>query len=100
MQAIQFLLEGGEEDCSATAPGSFASFRELSSAESGLLLPATAAHVLGVSIQAVMDLIARKRLRSWEFFGKCYVSAKDIAERQTTPRDKGGRPRKAQLQAA
>jgi hypothetical protein len=102
MPAIQFLLGGGAEDPAVVTSGSLAAFRYTSQEEQGLLLPAQAAHILSVSHQCVLDLIDRERLRSWDFFGKTYVSARDVAERQRLPRAKGGRPRKSvvSLQAA
>lgn len=99
MQAIQFLLGGGAEIPDTVRSGSLTAFRETSEQEQGLLIQAQAAHLLGVSPQALQDLIERKRLRSWEFFGKTYVSARELAERQAAPKAKGGRPRKEAVAA-
>ena len=101
MHSIQLLIGGGEEEVSQQQPGSFESYREISVREGGLLLPAHAAQVLGVSLPCVQDLITRKRLTSWQFFGKTFVSAAECELRAIAPRHKGGRPKKqAELQAA
>jgi hypothetical protein len=90
MQAAQMLLDGSEE-APVQASGGFTHFMELSSLEKGLLLPAQAAIVLGVSNQRVLQLIDAGKFQSWEFFGKSYVSAREIEQRRASD-VKSGRP--------
>jgi hypothetical protein len=90
MQAAQMLLDGSEE-APAEASRGFAQFMELSSREKGLLLPAQAAIVLGVSNQRVLQLVEAGKFQSWEFFGKSYVSAREIEQRRSAD-VKSGRP--------
>jgi hypothetical protein len=93
MQAAQMLLDGSEE-APAEASRGFAQFMELSSREKGLLLPAQAAIVLGVSNQRVLQLVQAGKFQAWEFFGKSYVSAREIEERRASDVKSGRPPRR------
>ena len=90
--AKQLMLDGSAEE--TPAKDEFSSYLAISAAEGGLMGAAPAATVLGVSNQAIQDLISRGKLRSWEFFGKTLVSARDVQQRRNSPRERGGRPRK------
>lgn len=101
MHSIQLLIGGGEEEAGQKQPGSFESYREISVQEEGLLLPTQAGEVLGISKQGVQDLIERRKLTSWRFFDKTFVSAREVQQRKNAPRDKGGRPKfQQEMQAA
>jgi len=93
MHSIQLLIGGGEEEVGQKQPGSFESFRETAVREEGLLLPSQAGEVLGISKQGVQDLIERRKLTSWRFFDKPFVSAREVEQRKNSPRQKGGRPK-------
>lgn len=101
MHSIQLLIGGGEEEVRQKQPGSFESYREISVQEEGLLLPTQAGEVLGVSRQAVENLMQRGKLTKWTFFDKDFVSAREVHQRKNSPRDKGGRPKiQSEMQAA
>jgi hypothetical protein len=93
MQAAQMLLDGSEE-APAQASGGFREFMSVSAQESGLFLPAQAALVLGLSNQRVLQLMEVGKFRSWEFFGKSYVSCREVEARKAAGINKGGRPRR------
>lgn len=59
-----------------------------------LVAPALAAKLCGMSAQAVASLIARAKLNSWQFFGREWVSLPELRRLRTSPRERGGRPRK------
>jgi hypothetical protein len=67
-------------------------FRQASSEEGGLIAKAHAALVLGVSKQRIGDLVAEKRLREHEFFGKEFISCRDLEAFRKVER-KTGRPK-------
>jgi hypothetical protein len=77
--------------------------------------PGGAAGRLGVTRQAIYDLIKRGKLRAWFVYdceaGSCYdvpgnrasyvyVSQEDVAAHGAKPRDVGGRPRKEEARVA
>jgi hypothetical protein len=58
--------------------------------EKGLLSASVAARILGVSHQAVDDLLKRKKLTRLEFFGHGWISGREVLHRLTSPREKSG----------
>ena len=72
----------------------FERFRLVSELEGGLIAKAQAALVLGVSKQRVSDLVEEKRLRQHDFFGKEFISCKDLESFRKIER-KTGRPKAA-----
>lgn len=72
----------------------FERFRRVSESEGGLIAKAQAALVLGVSKQRVSDLVEEKRLRQHDFFGKEFISCKDLESFRKIER-KTGRPKAA-----
>lgn len=100
MKITQLLIGGGEES-TEPAPGTFNEFREVSRVEGGLITCSLAAEILRVSTPAVQDLVNRRKLSKWVFFGKSFVSAREVDLRNNSPRQKGGRPKmQRELQAA
>jgi hypothetical protein len=93
MEAAQLLLDGSEE-APPKVSWTFGQFMKVSRQEDGLFLPAQAAIALEVSNQRVLELIEVGRLRSWEFFGKRYVSCREVMQRVQSERLKGGRPKR------
>ena len=68
-------------------------FRKLANEHEGLIQPAVAAVVLGVSRARVHQLMAHGQLEVFELFGKPYISALSVDERRNCELSKGGRPR-------
>jgi hypothetical protein len=66
----------------------------VSQGEDGLLHAAQAAIVLDVSNQRILQLVDSGALRHWEFFGRKYVSARELVSRRSADVKKGGRPKK------
>ena len=73
-------------------PSEFERFQHISKHEGGLIAKTHAALVLGVSKQRLGDLVGEKRLRQHDFFGKEFISCKDLAAFQKIER-KTGRPK-------
>ncbi len=96
MRSAQMLLDGTDEAPTNKTAG-LREFRRVSEAESGLLHPAQAALVLNVSNQRVLELIATKRLRAWEFWGRKYLSVRELADRASSD-IKTGRPKRSLVQ--
>jgi hypothetical protein len=92
MNAAQILLDGSEE-APAKDSGGIIEFMRVSQVESGLLLVNQAALVLDVSHTRVRELISVGKLRSWDFFGKSYLSAREIDTRRTSEIKTGRPPR-------
>ncbi len=90
MQAAQMLLDGSEEAL-AQDSGGMINFMKVSQAESGLLLVNQAALVLDRSPSRVSQLVTAGKFRAWQFFGKTYLSAREIDARRTGE-VKNGRP--------
>jgi excisionase family DNA binding protein len=96
MHAAQLTFDGSEE-APVLDSGGIREFMRLSTSEEGLLHPAQAALVLDVSNQRVLELIETKRLRSWEFWGRKYLSARELVARRASD-VKGGRPKRTVAQ--
>ncbi len=92
MNAAQMLLDGSEE-APANDCGGIGDFMKVSQREDGLLHPAQAALVLDVCKQRVLQLIDAGTLRHWDFFGRKYLSARELVARRAAD-VKTGRPRK------
>ena len=71
----------------------FLRFQQISKYTGGLVPQAQAAAVLGLSKQRINALIADGRLREHDFFGKNFISCRDLEEFQKEKRS-GGRPKK------
>jgi hypothetical protein len=93
MHAAQMLLDGSEE-APAQDRGTFFEFMKVSQTEAGLMLPAQAALVLDVSNQRVLQLMEVGKFRTWTFFGKNYLSAREVDARRKSD-IKTGRPRRS-----
>ena len=77
----------------ASVTPEFRRFQKVSKAVGGLVFPAQAAEVLGVSRQRFSDMVRAGQIRQHNFFGREYVCSEDImklSERARQP----GRPRK------
>lgn len=93
MVASQLLLDGSQE--LPTPDGhlsTLADFRRVSEAQGGLMRAADAARLVGVSRNAIYELVQRGKLATWDFHGTPFVSVAALEARAAAPRDKGGRP--------
>jgi hypothetical protein len=93
MTPAQMLLDGSEEAPAKEREG-FMQFMKVSQQEEGLFLPAQAAQALDVSHPRVLQLMAAGQLRKWEFFGKRYVSCREVKHRRDSD-VKNGRPKRS-----
>jgi hypothetical protein len=93
MHAAQLTFDGREE-APAKDSGGIREFMRVSQREDGLLHPAQAAIVLNVSNQRVLELILTGHLHCWEFFGRKYLSARELVARREGEVSKGGRPKR------
>jgi hypothetical protein len=92
MNAAQMLLDGSEE-APAKESGGIIEFMRVSQAESGLLLVNQAALVLDVGHARIGQLVSAGKFRTWDFFGKTYLSAREIDTRRTSDIRTGRPPR-------
>jgi hypothetical protein len=58
----------------------FRRFLAVNKEEGGLVFPAQAAYLCGVTNQSICNYINRGRLQTFEFFGKTYLSAREVEE--------------------
>src|SRR5690348_6953425 len=89
--AKQMLLDGSAEE--PVQRDEFSRYLEVVAMEGALLTAQEAASVLHISPQGVADLIKRRKLQTWELFGRLRVSAREVSARLHGPKEKGGRPR-------
>lgn len=90
MNAAQMLLDGSEE-APAKDSGGILDFMKVSQQEAGLLLFSQAAMVLDVSPARVTQLCQAGKFRTWSFYGKNYLSCRELNARRTAD-VKNGRP--------
>jgi excisionase family DNA binding protein len=60
--------------------------------EHGLIMPGTAAKLLGVSRSRVYQLLEAGKLVEFEHFGHKWLSCSQLMQRLSEPVDRGGRP--------
>jgi hypothetical protein len=96
MRAAQLTFDGREE-APALESGGFWEFRKVSVEEDGLFLPAQAAIALDVHPSRVLQLMDVGIFRTWHFFGKRYLSCREVGARRQAD-VKTGRPRKSVAQ--
>jgi hypothetical protein len=89
--AVQILLDGTEEASVQPGEMSFREFMDVNREEGGFLTTVQAAIILDVTRQRVVQLIEAGQLKTWEFLGKRYVSAREVAARRAAD-VKSGRP--------
>jgi len=95
-QAVQLLIDGSDEthaevETSDRKAHDLVHFMDASHKEDGLLSPSQAADLLDVSHTRVVDLIELGKFTRYEFFGKRYVSCREILARRDSDL-KAGRP--------
>ncbi len=96
MHAAQLTFDGCEE-APLLESGGFSEFRKQSVEEDGLFLPAQAAIALDVHPSRVLQLMDAGILRTWDFFGKRYLSCREVGARRRAE-VKGGRPKRSTRQ--
>jgi len=92
MHAAQLTFDGSEE-APAKDSGGILGFMEASQQEAGLLLVNQAAWVLDRSPARVSQLVDAGKFRTWEFFGKTYLSCKEVNARRNAEIKTGRPPR-------
>lgn len=93
IRAQQMMLDGSAEQMPQNNENCLKRFLGISADEGGLLTPAQAAIVLGISNQRVLQLIEKGSLRAYRCFGRDMIPARELEARQTT-KPPVGRPRK------
>ena len=63
-----------------------------SQAEGGLLSQSQVADLLDVTTGRVAQLLKAGKLNHWVYFGRVYLSLREVQQRRTGEVDKGGRP--------
>jgi hypothetical protein len=92
MNAAQMLLDGSEE-APAKDSGGLLDFIKISQQEGALMLVNQAAMVLDVSPARVSQLCQVGKFRTWSFYGKNYLSCREIHARRTSEIKTGRPPR-------
>jgi hypothetical protein len=92
MAPAQLLLDGSAQ-VSERDHGGLKEFMALSVQEEGLVRPSAAVAVLGVTMSRVLTLVQEGRLRSWRFFGRGYLSCRELERRRARGKIPPGRPK-------
>jgi hypothetical protein len=91
-----WLLEVPADALAKTSRQAWEAYIADSSAEGGLLQPATAARLLDVHRSRPWQLLGAGKLTRFEHFGHTWVSCRELKQRLLAPVDRGGRPKKVQ----
>lgn len=79
--SAQVLLDGSlESDHPESLPSQLARFSKISGDEHGLVSISQGGYILGRSKQLVHRLVAQRRLTTFKFFGRTYLSVKELKE--------------------
>jgi hypothetical protein len=92
--AQQWLIEVPAKAINKTVRQQWQDYTSDCEAEKGLVIPATAAKLLGVHASRIGQLMGAGKLSEFDHFGHKWLSCAQLMQRLSEPRDKGGRPRK------